>query len=137
MVGLGPGARSYTRDLHYSSEYAVGQPGVRAIISAFSGADYSHASYGVRLDDAEQRRRYLLKSLLRAEGLDSARYRQRFGSDPRTDFPSLSELADLGLARLEKERLALTELGLAYTDTIGPWLYSEAVMARMGEYELR
>jgi oxygen-independent coproporphyrinogen-3 oxidase len=136
MVGLGPGARSYTRDLHYSSEYAVGQPGVRAIISAFSGADYGHASYGVRLDAAEQRRRYLLKSLLRAQGLDVVGYRQRFGSDPRLDFPSLSELADLGLANLGEERLALTELGLAYTDTIGPWLYSEAVQARMGEYEL-
>ncbi len=32
MVGLGCGARSYTRGLHYSSEYAVGASGVRAIL---------------------------------------------------------------------------------------------------------
>ena len=31
MIGLGPGARSYTRSMHYSTEYAVGQTGVRIL----------------------------------------------------------------------------------------------------------
>jgi len=35
MVGLGCGARSYTRALHYSGEYAVGATGVREILAAY------------------------------------------------------------------------------------------------------
>ena len=35
MVGLGAGARSYTNGMHYSSEYAVGQKGVRAILDDY------------------------------------------------------------------------------------------------------
>jgi oxygen-independent coproporphyrinogen-3 oxidase len=137
MVGLGPGARSYTRDLHYSTEYAVGQSGVRAIISAFAGADYSSAHYGVRLNDAERRRRYLLKAILRAEGLEIARYQSQFASAPADDFPGIEELAALGLARLNSDRWTLSERGLAYSDTIGPWLYSETMVTRMKEYDLR
>ena len=137
MIGLGPGARSYTRALHYSSEYAVGQSGVREIISAFGDADFAHASYGVRLSLEEQRRRDLLKSLLREDGLEVARYRARFQSDPVMDFPALEELLALGLAVLSSDRLKLTAEGLARSDTLGPWLYSEAVQADMREYEFR
>ncbi|HKB46404.1 MAG TPA: STM4012 family radical SAM protein, partial [Ktedonobacterales bacterium] len=35
MVGLGCGARSYTRTHHYSAEYAVGSAGVRAILQDY------------------------------------------------------------------------------------------------------
>jgi oxygen-independent coproporphyrinogen-3 oxidase len=127
MVGLGPGARSYTRELHYSSEYAVGSRGVRSIIQSFQSAEFSQADYGVRLDLAEQKRRYLIKSLLRVEGVDQKRL---------DDFPQLEQLLDLGLADLEQSRLRLNEEGLAWTDTIGPWLYSEAMNARMESYQL-
>ncbi len=138
MVGLGPGARSYTRALHYSSEYAVGQPGVRAIIGAYAQADYSHATYGVHLDPSEQRRRYLLKSLLRVEGLNLAAYRRRFASDAASDFQSaIAELGSLNLVELGPESWRLTPRGLAYTDTIGPWLYSEAMRARMRDCQLQ
>ena len=138
MVGLGPGARSYTRDLHYSSEYAVGQPGVKAIISSFAQADYSQAHYGIRLDPEEQARRYLLKSLLRAEGLDTSAYAARFGVHPRAHFQAVvDELLALDLLELGEGRWRLSPLGLEHTDTIGPWLYSEPVAARMQEYQLR
>lgn len=136
MVGLGPGARSYTRKLHYSSEYAVGQPGVRAIISAFAQADYSVAQYGVRLELEEEKRRDLLKSLLRTEGLEVARYQSRFGTAPSEDFPELGELEELAMAQLSPERIVLTESGLAYSDTIGPWLYSESIQKLIEDYEL-
>ena len=138
MVGLGPGARSYTRDLHYSSEYAVGQSGVRAIIKAFAKADYRHVHYGVRLNQEEQRRRYLLKSLLRVEGLSLADYTARFGTHPSTHFAeAFGEMESLNLIEGDPERWRLTPLGLELTDTIGPWLYSEAVRERMGEYQFR
>ena len=138
MVGLGPGARSYTKDLHYSSEYAVGQSGVRAIINAFAGADYGCAHYGVRLGEAEQRRRFLLKSLLRLEGLGRADYAARFGADPMAHFSEVfEELRALHLVESSSQRWRLTPLGLEFTDTIGPWLYSEAVREAMGEYQFQ
>lgn len=135
MVGLGPGARSYTRGLHYSTDYAVGQPGVKAIISAFSDLDYGVAHYGARLDDEEQKRRFVLKSLLRVEGLDNALYQAQFQSQPFDDLPQLQQLLELGLAINTPAHLTLTPEGLAYSDTIGPWLYSAAVKESMREYE--
>ena len=71
MVGLGCGARSYTSTLHYSSEYAVGSTGVRQIIADYmarSNETFDYADYGFVLDEEEQRRRYLIQSLLQADG---------------------------------------------------------------------
>jgi len=138
MIGLGPGARSYTRSLHYSSEYAVGQPGVRSIIENFNKrelASYACADYGVPLDDAEQKLRYIIKSLLRADGASYQSYWRRFGSSMIDDVPQLNELFELGLATDSEDCLRLNEEGLAWSDTIGPWLYSDTMTARMSEYE--
>ena len=88
------------------------------------------ADYGVSLEFSEQKTRYLIKSLLRAEGVADAAYQERFHGALWADFPQLNELIDGGLARLQ-----LTEEGLAWSDTIGPWLYSEAVAGRMNAYE--
>ncbi|HCS51544.1 MAG TPA: coproporphyrinogen III oxidase family protein, partial [Planctomycetaceae bacterium] len=69
MIGLGPGARSYTSGLHYSSDYAVSGVGVRKIIAKFCGQEareYSVADYGVRITHEEQCRRYLIRSLLQS-----------------------------------------------------------------------
>jgi len=139
MVGLGAGARSYTRGLHYSSEYAVAQSGVRRIIEAFSQqreAQFERVDYGVELDLGEQRRRYLIKSLLRSDGLDRHRYRRVFETDVMQDFPELSDLSELGLGATTSDYVRLNTDGLAHTDTIGPWLYSAEVQARMEACEL-
>lgn len=140
MVGLGPGARSYTKTLHYSSEYAIGQPGVRAIIQDFgqrTDSQFSQADYGVRLDPSEQKRRYLIKSLLRADGLNLPDYQQHYPDSPGLleDFPQLRELFQLGLAQLNNQTLRLTAQGLSWTDTIGPWLYSQEMTQRMQTYQ--
>ena len=139
MVGLGCGARSYTRELHYSNEYAVGASGVREIIERYSAAtaeDFGAASYGFELSEDEQRRRFVIKSLLRAEGLSLGAYRERFGSDPLEDFSELQALLDHGLADGDGERLLLSERGLELSDAIGPWLYSTAVHELSRAYEL-
>ena len=49
----------------------------------------------------------------------------------------LGELEPLGLAWRDPERLRLTAAGIERSDTLGPWLYSEAVRALMGEYAWR
>ena len=139
-LGLGCGARSYTRRLHYSSEYAVGAPGVREIIQDFvarPAESFSAASHGLHLSADEQRRRFVLQSLLHIEGLDEAAYRTLFGDEAHTDFPQLAELEASGLAVREGGVLRLTPAGLERSDAVGPWLYSPAVQALSGEYAWR
>jgi len=139
MVGLGAGARSYTRSLHYSTEYAVGRAGVEAILSDYiqrSTAAFAFADYGCRLDAGEQRRRYVLKSLLRIDGLSLADYRSEFHSDVFDDFPQLSEFFAEGLAHRAPDRLVLTEAGFELSDVIGPWLSSAAMEERMKGFAL-
>jgi oxygen-independent coproporphyrinogen-3 oxidase len=138
MLGLGCGARSYTRSLHTSSEYAVGAKGIREILRGYvSRDDFSSVDYGTFLDEDEQRRRYLLQSLLQSEGLIVSDYRQRFGTSLFDDFPELRDLEELGLARVGADAVRLTDSGLERSDAIGPSFFSDAVRSRMGEYELR
>ncbi|MFI5937677.1 STM4012 family radical SAM protein [Actinoplanes sp. NPDC051494] len=138
MVGLGCGARSYTCDLHYSFDYAVSVPEVRAVIDDYVSRppdDFAHAEFGFRLDDREQRRRWLLKSLLRAEGLDPIAYENRFGTRHDEDFPQLADLVTRGW--LDPARRRLTPAGLAHSDAVGPWLVSGAVRTAMATHVLR
>jgi oxygen-independent coproporphyrinogen III oxidase len=146
MVGLGCGARSYTRALHYSGEYAVGATGVREILAAYfakaahkvkTGAPFDFVDYGFRLDGAEQRRRFVIQSLLQVEGLDFAAYRGRFGSEAMDDLPELARLEDRGLTTRDDAGLRLTEVGLEMSDVIGPALYSARVRRLMKSYRLR
>jgi len=146
MVGLGCGARSYTRALHYSGEYAVGATGVREILAAYiaKGAymvktddAFDFVDYGFRLDGADQRRRFVIQSLLQVEGLDFAAYRARFGSEAMDDLPELARLEDRGLATRDDARLRLTEEGLEMSDVIGPAFYSARVRGLMKSYQLR
>ncbi|MEV6930019.1 STM4012 family radical SAM protein [Dactylosporangium sp. NPDC051485] len=136
MIGLGCGARSYTTALHYSFDYAVGVRPVRAIIEDYLARpedDFAFAEVGFALGGAEQRRRWLLKSLLRAEGLDAGRYAARFGTGVDEDFPALSRLRDAGYVDGHR----LTAQGLAHSDAIGPWLISAGVRAAMAGHVTR
>lgn len=140
MVGLGCGARSYTTGLHYSFDYAVGVPAVRGIIDDYlrcSAGDFDHAAVGYRLDGTEQRRRWLLKSLLRADGLDERGYAERFGTPPAAELPHLLDLVAAGYAVRRDGVLRLTPSGLERSDAIGPWLVSEEVRSAMQAYRPR
>ena len=140
MIGLGPGARSYTRELHYSSEFAVGQRGVRKIIRAFNqrtNEQFGEADYGVHLPLPEQKRRYFIKSILHAEGLSLHDYHQCFATVASDDFATeIEQLCELDLMEVHDERICLTTNGIAWSDTIGPWLYSADVVAKMEAFEL-
>jgi len=139
MVGLGAGARSYTSALHYSTEYAVGHAGVQAVIDQFIKSpteDFGVADYGCRLDGNEQRRRYLLKSLLRSDGLNLASYQARFGGEPFSDFPQLTELLEGGIGVVQNDCLRLSAEGLELSDVIGPWLCSAEMRQKMERYVL-
>ncbi len=140
MLGLGCGARSYTRTHHYSNEYAVGPGTIRSILHAYAetpGEAFAFAHHGYVLNGEEQRRRYVLKSLLEAGGLSLPAYQQRFGSSVLGDLPTLHELFEFGLATVENGMMQLTPDGLERSDTIGPWLYSLTVQQLMEEYTLQ
>ncbi|MDX3383932.1 STM4012 family radical SAM protein [Streptomyces niveiscabiei] len=129
MVGLGCGARSYTREVHYSFDYAVGMSEIRGIIDDYVATeDFAHAETGFAMDDDERRRRYLLQSLLQAEGLPAEGQREHFG-------PELTRMAERGWLTETDGRLKLTPEGLAHSDAIGPELFSPAVRHRMAAYE--
>ena len=139
MVGLGPGARSYTKELHYSSEYAVGRAGVKSIIQNFidkNDDQHGVADYGIWLNLDEQKRRYLIKSLLKVSGLDLLAYHNWFGSKALDDFPQIEQLFEMQFAISSQDSIRLTAEGISYSDSIGPWLYSEAVQKQMEAFEL-
>lgn len=130
MVGLGAGARSYTSGLHYSGGYAVERGATRAIVEAYVAQDtaaFAQAWHGFVLDGDEQRRRFVIQSLLTEPGLSHAAYTQRFGSRSLDDLPQLAELSALELADDDGQLLRLNARGVARSDTIGPWLVSPRV----------
>ncbi len=73
--------------------------------------------------------------MLRLPGLDCRAYEARFGASAFAHFPALEELHELDLSVFDGDYVRLTSEGLAYSDAIGPWLYSEAVTRTMQHYE--
>lgn len=135
MIGLGCGARSYSRKVHWSEPWAVDRRAVSAILSGWLGRsedDFLQARHGFELDGEDARRRWVLLGLL-AEGLDVARYRGRFGALPGDDLPELAELARLGLTEAQGGVVRLTPLGMELSDAVGPYLWSARVRALMAE----
>ena len=137
MIGLGTNARSYTKGLHYSTDYAVSKPNISTIINSYVNKtkfDFESADYGIRLSEDDRKRRHLIKSLLKAEGLDCAHYQTLFTSEIFTDFPELQTLLDMNLAEKKNAILCLNEDGFAYSDLIGHWFISSDVRKKMDEY---
>ncbi len=139
MVGLGCGARSYTRDLHYSFSYAVSRRQTRAILEDYiESDDFSRATHGYRLNPEERRRRYVIQSLLNADGLSRENYEHEFGGSLTGDFPELDALLERGLAGPDSGNIwLLTEGGFENSDAIAPFLFSSRIRDRMEEYVLK
>ncbi len=145
MVGLGCGARSYTRHVHYASRYGVSSAATRSIIADYVSAErHDLADYGFVLNDQESRRRFVLKALLHREGLEQSAYVERFASLPMEDLPELKQLIWTGMAVIEAVSsddsarlnvLRLTDRGMALSDSIGDWLISPEVYALMEGYQ--
>lgn len=137
MVGLGVGARSYTRALHYASDYAVSSRAVASLVEGWvARPTHDVAELGFALDEDEQRRRWVLLGLL-GDGIDRAAYRAAFGGEVTAHLPELEELFARELARAVGGRVVLTAAGVERSDAIGPFLVSAAVRERMASYELR
>lgn len=140
MIGLGAGARSYTKAVHYSSEYAVARHNIKSIIDRYTARspdDMRYADYGITLSPEEQQRRFIIKSILHGSGLDMERYRVLYGNSPMHNYPQLQLLIDQGLAIQTGTLLILTCTGIDYSDAIGPWLYSSGIKERINNFALQ
>lgn len=135
MVGIGAGARSYTGEVHYSSDYAVKRQAIHSIINDYTAReDYSKIGHGIRLSPEEQRRRYVIKSILNREGLDLTAYAARFGSSALKDLMDLSLLIEAGYLTQSGIHLIPTALGLERADAMGSFLISGPVKDTMKAY---
>jgi oxygen-independent coproporphyrinogen III oxidase len=140
MVGLGCGARSYTQDYHYATDYAVGRQGVLDILHRYiqqTDDTFSNAVYGIHLNRDDQQRRYILKSLLHESGLSLINYCHYFGSEAMSDYPALLDFIKSGWIAADNNCLRLTTYGLEYSDAIGPTFYSDHITDLMKGFELR
>lgn len=132
MVGLGCGARSYTRQVHYATRYGVSRLASERIIQDFITADnHTVVDYGFVLSGQEERRRYVLKAILHREGLALAAYRERFGSEAVDDWQELQVLLMAQWAVVENGVLRLTDEGLGFSDAIGDWMIAPEVRQLM------
>ena len=140
MLGLGCGARSYTRRLHYSTDYAVSSTAIHEIIADYlhrPDEQFARADYGCEITDPESRRRWVIKSLFRTSGLDRGQYLSAFGADALDDFPQLENLAAQGYFDVTTDRVRPTPLGLEWSDALGPALFSDSVKTLMAGFALR
>lgn len=140
MIGLGVGARSYTRNFHYSEPYAISQPSVSHIIRDFSSRtndSFKYSTYGIMLSEEDVRRRYILKNLLRLDGVDLNQYFNLYKSPLFKDFHELRHLIEADLAFCNSDNLILNQKGISLSDSIGPWFYSERVLTMMEKFELK
>ncbi len=134
VIGLGTGARSYTSKAHYSSRYAVSRRGVLGIIDDYCEQkvdDFRFVDHGILIDRTEAMRRFVLKSILRTDGLDRTRFAQVFGSDAEVALPPLTRLVELGLLHNDRQALRPTAAGLEHSDAIPPLFYSANVRSLM------
>ena len=138
MIGLGPGARSYTRSLHYAMDFAVSRASILRVLKSYvakSDEAFGLIAHGVELDEDERMRRHVLKSILRTEGLDCGRFADLYRRNPLMTFPQLRALLEAGFLDSRDDRLTPTAAGLERSDAIGPWLYSPDIAARMEAFE--
>jgi len=140
MIGLGCGARSYTKNIHYSEPFAITQPEITRILNNYiqkTPTDFGITSYGIVLSEEDKRRRFILKSLLKVKGLDIDSYRRLFQKEPQEDFSELFHLLESDLIYKNGNFIVLTEFGLSRSDLIGFWLYSQNIIDLMESFEIR
>lgn len=140
LLGLGCGARSRAPDVHYSTDYAVRRQAVLPIIQDYcqrSSTDFQSANYGIELSRDEQMRRFIIKTILNADGLNLRLFEKRFDQSPIQLFPELSQLCEAGLMSMTEDHIRPTDEAFQYADAIGPLFYSQAIATRMREYRLK
>jgi len=131
VLALGCGGRSYLGDLHFCWPYSVGESQCSRIVRDYiNSTDHTRISHGIILTMDEHKRRYVIKNILHTQGLSQSSYREAFSSSALDDFMLFYDLQEQGYATLTEERIRLTQLGLSFSDAIGPLFISPDVLKR-------
>lgn len=134
-LALGCGGRSYLGNLHFCTPYAITRKDCMSQIEAFeSTVDFDNIAHGIFLSEEEEKRRYVIRHLLIAPGLDLQRYGREFGSSVLEDFPLILQWMRQGWVKRDSY-LCLTDEGLALSDYLGPQLMSDEVSLKIREWE--
>jgi oxygen-independent coproporphyrinogen-3 oxidase len=138
MVGLGAGARSYTRALHYSTPWRMVARNIRGGVEDYCrrmAAGQTDAFHGFALDADERRRRFVIQSLL-FDGLDRAEFATTFDDDALDCFATQWEaLEGEGCVRIDADAIRLTDRGVRHADVVGQLFFSERVRHLTDTYE--
>lgn len=129
LIGLGAGARSYAKGVHFRNIY-TSQNGRKALIEYMERVQQGrHAvESGVYLSLDEQARQYAIGHI---RHLDCERFLELFGERFEDKFSLLySDLLRLELAKREGAFLPLTDQGLLFRDLIARQLFSAEANAR-------
>jgi oxygen-independent coproporphyrinogen-3 oxidase len=137
-VGLGAGARSYTRRLHYSTPWKMVARNIRRVVGDYC-ADLESGQFQVRhgfeLDDDEQQRRFTILSLL-YDGLRWRDFSATFQQDARTRFAAEWEaLSCEDCVTLDATAVRLTARGLRHADIVGQLFFSSRVRHLVNSFE--
>ena len=137
MIGVGAGARSYTSNFHYSTDYAVAKKEIKSIIDKYSQKEnFEHIKHGIFLNEEEQKRRFLIKSITDGGIFNTATYTKNFKTNAFEEFDLLNELVERKfLTEINKNIFRLSLKGMVYEDVIGPALYSENVVNLINRYD--
>jgi oxygen-independent coproporphyrinogen-3 oxidase len=138
MLGLGAGARSYTRALHYSTPWKMVARNIRGVVDDYHSAWESGDAlirHGFELDDDEQQRRFIILSLLH-EGLDFGAFAANFGADALAHFaPQWDALLAEGCVSLDSASVRLTPRGVKHSDVVGQLFFSGRVRRLVDAFE--
>lgn len=131
LLGLGAGARSYSHEVHYGTDFAVRKSSTLAIISGF--VEHEHrpdapVGLGFELDPEEQRRRFCILTLSLGR-LDAFAYARRFPGSRLDDFAAeLDALEHEGCVRRDAGgSFDLTRKGFKFSNVIATLFASRAV----------
>ena len=135
MIGVGAGARSYTKTRHYSTDYAVESKEIKNIIANYiQKNDFDTISYGFQLNEDEQKRRFLVKAFTEGGELSIEKYNTLFNANPFDEYDLLKEFEARNWLSKRDHTIKLSAEGMKHEDVIGPALYSEEVKNLMHHF---
>lgn len=131
LIGLGAGARSYIKNFHYSTDYAVMNNNKMKIIQDFIDTSWNQLEgklHGIFLEEEEEMRRYIILNLL-VNKLNNTKLKEKFDTSLMQDFNEEIEAlkAECCVTIDEKENILLSRKGFKYSSIIGRLFYSDTM----------
>lgn len=133
LIGIGPGARSYKDQYHYSTDYVVSNEQSYEVVRKFMDLTFDDeltANHGIILDTDEQMRRYAILNLS-LYGIDAALYREKFSSSPFDRFGAeFKVLHDNDCIIIDdNQNVKLSPQGYKFSPLIAQLFFSEEMKA--------